>query len=116
MAYPKKKAQSDLNNATKTPKMSEERRQRLLALQQREELKGMLVNKFIAKYGQKQKSHIHKEVDQFMKKHKMTEGNLEQLEKNIQAHHQEEGRLPSIDNQSVRSVRSNLSQKSKATV
>ncbi len=40
-----------MNNATNAPKMSEERRQRLLALQQREELKGMLVNKFIAKYG-----------------------------------------------------------------
>ncbi len=53
-----------------------------------------------------------------MKKHKMTENNLEQLEKNIQAHQQDEGRLPSIqpDNQSIRSVRSNVSQKSKASV
>lgn len=53
-----------------------------------------------------------------MKKHKMTENNLEQLEKNIQAHHQDEGRLPSIqpDNQSIRSVRSNVSQKSKVSV
>lgn len=60
MAYPKKKATSEMKKQKEQPKMSEERRQRLLALQQREELKGMLVNKFTAKYGQKNKEMINK--------------------------------------------------------
>jgi hypothetical protein len=56
MAYPKKRAMAEMNGKVKEPKMSEERRQRLMALQQREEMKGMLVNKFIAKYGKDKKS------------------------------------------------------------
>ena len=76
MAYPKKKATAEMSKNVSQPKMSEERRQRLLALQQREELKGMLVNKFITKYGQKNKTQINKQVDQFMKGNKITEQNL----------------------------------------
>ena len=76
MAYPKKKATLDMNTKVKEPKMSEERGQRLLALQQREEMKGMLVNKFISKYGKENKSAINEKVDKFMRDNKMSQPNL----------------------------------------
>ena len=111
MAYPKKKATTEMNKM-KQPKMSEERRQRLLALQQREELKGMLVNKFIQKYGQKQKTNINREVDNYVKNNKISEGGLKELEQKIM----KEGdntKLPQIQQDDQKSIRSNKSNRSR---
>jgi hypothetical protein len=41
------------SQASKGSKMSDTRRERLLEIQKREQLKGMLVNKFKLKYGNK---------------------------------------------------------------
>lgn len=111
MAYPKKKATSEMKKQCDQPKMSEERRQKLLALQQREELKGMLVNKFISKYGSKNKQQINKQVDSFMKGNKITEQNLQKLEQQIISGEKQEVKLPSIqgDQQSVVSKGSRVS-------
>ena len=111
MAYPKKKATAEMSRM-KQPKMSEERKQRLLALQQREELKGMLVNKFIQKYGQKQKGNINREVENYVKNNKISEGGLKELEEKIKK--EGDTRLPQLqdDQKSVKSVRSNKSLKS----
>ena len=65
--------------------MSQERRQRLVDIQKREQLKGMLVNKFKLKYGDKPQlsKYIDNEVARFLKNGRLTEDNLRGLDSKI---------------------------------
>lgn len=58
--------------------MSEARRERLVDIQKREQLKGMLISKFKLKYGDKPtlSKYIDNEVSRFMKNGRLTEENL----------------------------------------
>lgn len=65
---------------------SEARRQRLLDIQKREQLKGLLVNKFKVKYGDKGPAlakYIDNEVQKFLKNDRLTEDNLKKLDDRI---------------------------------
>lgn len=87
MSYPKK-AVKDQRSAT-TSKLSNPRKERLLAIQQREQLKGLIVNKFLEKYNAKNKpqysAFVDKQVNDFIKNEKLTEDNLKRLEQRIQS-------------------------------
>lgn len=65
--------------------MTEARRQRLLEIQKREQLKGMLVNKFKIKYGARPNvaRYIDNEVQRFLANDRLTEGNLKNLDQKI---------------------------------
>jgi len=92
MSYPKKhpvnvnpKAKASTTNNVNT-KLTEEKREKLLAIQEREQLKGLLVNKFLEKYGKDKKAnqeYVNKQVNEFMKNEKLTEENLKKLEQKI---------------------------------
>ena len=66
--------------------MSETRRARLVEIQKREQLKGMLVNKFKLKYGNKGTltQFIENEVHRFLANDRLTEANLKGLDGKIQ--------------------------------
>ena len=83
MLPPKKKEKEKEKGVSN--KISQERKERLMALQQREQLKGMIVNKFIEKYGGGKINNnlINKEVSEFIKNSKVTEDNLRKLEQKI---------------------------------
>ena len=68
-----------------TGHMSEQRRERLLDIQKREQLKGLLVNKFKLKYGDKPtiSSYIDNEVQRFLKNDRLTEDTLKKLDDKI---------------------------------
>jgi len=84
--YPKKAPSQTSQQQSKGPKLTEERKQRLLAIQQREQLKGMIVNKFLEKYGgKKNQQFINEEVSKFIRNEKITEENLKVLEAKIKA-------------------------------
>lgn len=65
--------------------MSEGRRERLMDIQKREQLKGMLVSKFKLKYGEKKglNTYIDNEVARFLKNDRLTEDNLRTLDVKI---------------------------------
>ena len=65
--------------------MSEQRRERLLDIQKREQLKGMLISKFKLKYGDKPQlnKYIDNEVARFLKNGRLTEDNLRSLDTKI---------------------------------
>ena len=65
--------------------MSDARRERLLDIQKREQLKGLLVNKFKLKYGDKPQlaKYIDNEVQKFLKNDRLTEDNLKKLDDKI---------------------------------
>jgi len=65
--------------------MSEQRRERLMDIQKREQLKGMLVNKFKLKYGDKPNlsKYIDNEVAKYLKNDRLTEESLRQLDTKI---------------------------------
>lgn len=65
--------------------MSEARRERLLDIQKREQLKGLLINKFKLKYGNKPNvsANIDNEVNKFLKNDRLTEENLRRLDEKI---------------------------------
>ena len=65
--------------------MSEARREKLLDIQRREQLKGMLVNKFKLKYGNKGNidKYIDNEVTRFLANDRLTEDNLRKLDDKI---------------------------------
>ena len=62
--------------------MTDERKEKLLNLQKREQLKGMLVNKFKSKYGNL--PSINQHVTDFLKGQQLTEESLKLLDKAIQ--------------------------------
>jgi hypothetical protein len=80
MSYPKVPPKPHVSTASK---LSEERRARLLKLQEREELKGLLITKFKAKYGAK--INVEAEVDNFMKNNTLTESNLRILDERLKS-------------------------------
>lgn len=66
--------------------MSDARRERLLDIQKREQLKGLLINKFKVKYGDKGQGlakYIDNEVQKFLKNDRLTEDNLKKLDDRI---------------------------------
>lgn len=65
--------------------MSEARRERLQEIQKREQLKGMLINKFKLKYGNKATlgRYIDNEVQRFLANDRLTEDNLKNLDNKI---------------------------------
>lgn len=65
--------------------MSDARRERLLDIQKREQLKGMLITKFKNKYGDKPQiaAYIDNEVQKFLKNDRLTEDNLKKLDDKI---------------------------------
>lgn len=66
--------------------MSEARKERLLDIQKREQLKGLLINKFKVKYGDKGPQlakYIDNEVQKFLKNDRLTEDNLKKLDDRI---------------------------------
>jgi len=66
-------------------KMSGARREKLLDIQRREKLKGMLMNKFKLKYGEKAQigKYIDNEVAKFLKNDRLSEDNLKRLDERI---------------------------------
>ena len=72
--------------STAGSKMSEARKERLLDIQKREQLKGLLINKFKVKYGDKGPQlakYIDNEVQKFLKNDRLTEDNLKKLDDRI---------------------------------
>lgn len=65
--------------------MSEARRERLMDIQKREQLKGMLISKFKLKYGDRPQlgKYIDNEVNRFLKNGRLTEDNLRNLDSKI---------------------------------
>ena len=65
--------------------MSEQRREKLMDIQKREQLKGMLISKFKLKYGDKPSlsKYIDNEVGRFLKNGRLTEDNLRNLDTKI---------------------------------
>lgn len=65
--------------------MSGVRRERLQEIQKREQLKGMLCNKFKLKYGHKPNlaNYIDNEVNRFLANDRLTETNLKNLDVKI---------------------------------
>ena len=65
--------------------MSDSRRERLLDIQRREQLKGMLVNKFKLKYGNKPEfcKYLDNEVTKFLKNDRLTEETLKKLDEKV---------------------------------
>ena len=55
-----------------------------MEIQKREQLKGMLINKFRLKYGNKPNisTYIDNEVKKFLANDRLTEGNLKNLDQN----------------------------------
>jgi hypothetical protein len=68
---------------TANSKMSEGRREKLLNIQKKEQLKGLLINKFKLKYGDNAEKLISNEVTKFLKNDRLTEGNLVKLDEKI---------------------------------
>jgi hypothetical protein len=65
---------------------SDARHERLLDIQKREQLKGLLINKFKVKYGDKGPGlakYIDNEVQKFLKNDRLTEDNLKKLDDRI---------------------------------
>lgn len=65
--------------------ISESRRERLVEIQKREQLKGLLINKFKVKYGTTQglDKFIENEVQRFLTNERLTEASLKQLDAKI---------------------------------
>lgn len=98
--------------------MSQQRRDRLMDIQKREQLKGMLINKFKLKYGDKPQlsKYIDNEVQKFLKNGRLTEDNLRGLDTKISKECELRGKREEIlaDRKSnAGSVRSNASRGSK---
>lgn len=93
MSYPKKPSKDQRSVANS--KLPNAQRERLLAIQQREQLKGLIVNKFLEKYNAKNKGQysafVDKQVNEFIKNEKLTEENLKKLEARIQQGVAEQG-------------------------
>ena len=89
--------------------MSDQRKERLLDIQKREQLKGMLINKFKLKYGDKPQisKFIDNEVAKYLKNDRLTEDTLRNLDSKIH----KESQLRDKKEQIVEDRKSNASQK-----
>ena len=76
---------SSAKGSVRSGKMTDSRRERLLEIQKREQLKGMLVNKFKLKYGNKPNisRYIDNEVQRFLANDRLNEANLNALDTKI---------------------------------
>ena len=76
---------SERGSTADKSQMSESRRERLLDIQRREQLKGMLTHKFKLKYGDRPNisKYIDNEVNKFLKNDRLTEENLKRLDDKI---------------------------------
>lgn len=87
MSYPKKSLPSKKTpNSQSNSRLPEDKKEKLLAIHQREQLKGLLVSKFLEKYGNTKglnSDAINKEVADFIKSQPLTEENLRKLEQKI---------------------------------
>ena len=96
--------------------MSDTRRERLLEIQKREQLKGMLSNKFKLKYGANAElsKFIDIEVQKFLTNDRLTEVNLKNLDIKIQKEVANRDKKSQIldDRKSQRSHSSHVSQRS----
>lgn len=65
--------------------ISDKQKEKLLDIQKREQLKGLLVNKFKLKYGKQGNvaNYIDNEVNKFLKNDRLTEENLKKLDDKI---------------------------------
>jgi hypothetical protein len=72
-------------SGTKHSYLSDAKREKLLDIQKKEKLKGLLVSKFKKKYGEEKNvdSVINYEVSKFMKNERLTEDNLRNLDTKI---------------------------------
>jgi len=96
--------------------LTDSKRERLLNIQKREQLKGMLINKFKDKYrGQKSETFINKEVNNFLSSEKLTEDNLRRLEERIKFEHQRNEADVEIDRRSNASKAPSISARSVAS-
>jgi hypothetical protein len=98
--------------------MSESRRDRLVEIQKREQLKGLLINKFKVKYGATQalNKFIENEVQKFLTNERLTEASLKALDAKIARETDNRDRKSQIldDHKSQRSqsARSQISRRS----
>ena len=78
-------SQAGRSQGGKSAKLSEMSREKLLDIQKREQLKGLLINKFKLKYGNKPNvaGYIDNEVNKFLKNDRLTEENLKKLDDKI---------------------------------
>ena len=69
----------------RSAQLSETRKERLVEIQKREQLKGLLVNKFKAKYGSHSaiSKFIENEVQKFLTNDRLTEASLKALDHRI---------------------------------
>ena len=76
---------SSAKQSVRSGKLTDSRRDRLLEIQKREQLKGMLVNKFKLKYGNKPNisRYIDNEVQRFLANDRLNESNLNALDTKI---------------------------------
>lgn len=88
--------------------MSEQRKEKLLGIQKREQLKGMLIHKFKLKYGDKAEQYINNEVGKFLSNNRLTEENLKKLDEKI-------GKEADIRTKKEEVLHDHLSQKSGAS-
>ncbi len=100
MSYPKKHGNKD-GGPKYNPKLSQKRRDKLIALQQKEQLKSLLISKFLQKYGKVKgnKEFIAREVNAILKSGKITETNLKNLEDKIKLRLAIEDKAPSVHSQ-----------------
>ncbi len=87
--------------------MSDQRKERLMDIQKREQLKGMLINKFKLKYGDKPQisKFIDNEVAKYLKNDRLTEDTLRNLDSKIN----KESQLRNKKEQIVEERKSNAS-------
>jgi len=76
--------------------MSDTRKEKLLNIQKKEQLKGLLVNKFKLKYGDRAEKLINNEVSKFLKNDRLTEGNLVKLDDKIGKAHEKNQKADDI--------------------
>ena len=92
-------------------KMSAQRREKLLNIQKKEQLKGLLVNKFKLKYGDNAEKLITNEVTKFLTNDRLTEANLVKLDSKIGKANEKNARADDILSEH-RSQKSNKSKRS----
>ena len=112
MSYPKVPPKANLGQQSR---LTDDRKARLLKLQEREELKGLLISKFKKKYGGAE--FINKEVENFIKSETLTEANLRKLDDKLAQKYEfkaPSSKAPSVAG-SVRSQKSNASQRSQGS-
>ena len=97
--------------------MSEARKEKLLNIQKKEQLKGLLINKFKLKYGDRAEKMISNEVTKFLKNDRLTENNLMKLDERIGKQNEKNQRADDIlsDHRSQKSAGSKRSHVSKAS-